>query len=876
MPKQFNTRVQNKHDVEANWLKATNFIPLAGEIIIYEPTDDYPTYRFKIGDGVLGTDGTITGTKVNDLSFISEKEGLAIGLDSDALGQAAAMSKEKLVIGDLNLGTISPSEITVSSAVSVGATTIPISIGRTAGVLIDRYFSQLADTPHNGFMLQIGSKYYPFKVTKDTLSGNVISGYSGTITLMDGFSVTEAIASGTKVTEIYMGAAVGEASFVANSKNLALGDNSAAFGNLTRTTIEGDAAFAEGCLTSAENVAAHAEGSGSVASGSASHAEGNSTVASGDYTHAEGNCSQATATYAHAEGNTSIASATSAHAEGNHTQALTAQSHAEGDNTIAGAYTDDSGTLITDGAGQSTHAEGSVSEAYGPAAHAEGQGTKAIGNNAHSEGNVTKAQANSSHAEGYKSLASGVAAHAEGFGGSVASGQGAHAEGTVTTASADSAHSEGYYTTASGSYAHAENSKSTASGHSSHAEGYNTKATGDRSHTEGNLTQATGYNSHAEGNENIVSGSQAHVEGYKNIAYGHNSHAEGHNNQAGDPDNITTDENGNDISNMQAEHAEGVNNKALGRISHVEGTGNTTYAYASHAEGQNNITYAMVSHVEGGGNICGVEGNQHDESNSTYSHVEGLNNTCTGKVSHVGGYKNTAAGDYQTVIGKFNANNINNIFEIGVGISVDDTDSYAGILSEDLHRNALAITKDGSFKLSAYNGPCDLPHSYIEGSGDAIIIQNDYNNSHISIGPSITLGANNVSINGSDGRIFFGNSLSLNSLGDLFIGASHNLTISATNSLNINMAYNVSKVQISGGLSVQHANSIFTVGDGVLIDSMDGIVISGSGSASITLDLSKAYYNNSEIATMDNLIGYGNELPDATDDTSPKFFVLVS
>lgn len=792
MPKQFNTRVQNKHDVEANWLKATNFIPLAGEIIIYEPTDDYPTYRFKIGDGVLGTDGTITGTKVNDLSFISEKEGLAIGLDSDALGQAAAMSKEKLVIGDLNLGTISPSEITVSSAVSVGATTIPISIGRTVGVLIDRYFSQLADTPHNGFMLQIGSKYYPFKVTKDTLSGNVISGYSGTITLMDGFSVTEAIASGTKVTEIYMGAAVGEASFVANSKNLALGDNSAAFGNLTRTTIEGDAAFAEGCLTSAENVAAHAEGSGSVASGSASHAEG------------------------------------------------------------------------------------SVSEAYGPAAHAEGQGTKAIGNNAHSEGNVTKAQANSSHAEGYKSLASGVAAHAEGFGGSVASGQGAHAEGTVTTASADSAHSEGYYTTASGSYAHAENSKSTASGHSSHAEGYNTKATGDRSHTEGNLTQATGYNSHAEGNENIVSGSQAHVEGYKNIAYGHNSHAEGHNNQAGDPDNITTDENGNDISNMQAEHAEGVNNKALGRISHVEGTGNTTYAYASHAEGQNNITYAMVSHVEGGGNICGVEGNQHDESNSTYSHVEGLNNTCTGKVSHVGGYKNTAAGDYQTVIGKFNANNINNIFEIGVGISVDDTDSYAGILSEDLHRNALAITKDGSFKLSAYNGPCDLPHSYIEGSGDAIIIQNDYNNSYISIGPSITLGANNVSINGSDGRISFGNSLSLNSSGDLFIGAPHNLTISATDSLNINMADNVSKVQISGGLSVQHANSIFTVGDGVLIDSMDGIVISGSGSASITLDLSKAYYNNSEIATMDNLIGYGNELPDATDDTSPKFFVLVS
>ena len=40
------TRIQNKNDIEANWLKATNFTPLKGEIIIY--TD---TLRFKIGDG---------------------------------------------------------------------------------------------------------------------------------------------------------------------------------------------------------------------------------------------------------------------------------------------------------------------------------------------------------------------------------------------------------------------------------------------------------------------------------------------------------------------------------------------------------------------------------------------------------------------------------------------------------------------------------------------------------------------------------------------------------------------------------------------------------------------------------------------------------
>ena len=30
----FNTRIQHKHDVEANWLKATTFAPKAGELII--------------------------------------------------------------------------------------------------------------------------------------------------------------------------------------------------------------------------------------------------------------------------------------------------------------------------------------------------------------------------------------------------------------------------------------------------------------------------------------------------------------------------------------------------------------------------------------------------------------------------------------------------------------------------------------------------------------------------------------------------------------------------------------------------------------------------------------------------------------------------
>ena len=80
--KTFNTRVQLKNDIEANWVKAVGFSPKSGELIIYNaevdnvttlPQDpetkqtlrdywiNYP--RVKIGDGE---------TNVNDLPFITD------------------------------------------------------------------------------------------------------------------------------------------------------------------------------------------------------------------------------------------------------------------------------------------------------------------------------------------------------------------------------------------------------------------------------------------------------------------------------------------------------------------------------------------------------------------------------------------------------------------------------------------------------------------------------------------------------------------------------------------------------------------------------------------------------------------------------------
>ena len=58
-------RFAQKHDVEANWNKATNFIPKAGEIIIYDADVNYSYPRIKVGDGT---------TKVSDLPFANSPE----------------------------------------------------------------------------------------------------------------------------------------------------------------------------------------------------------------------------------------------------------------------------------------------------------------------------------------------------------------------------------------------------------------------------------------------------------------------------------------------------------------------------------------------------------------------------------------------------------------------------------------------------------------------------------------------------------------------------------------------------------------------------------------------------------------------------------
>lgn len=64
MEKNIKTRIQHKHDTEADWNKATGFIPKIGELIVYDADETYSYPRFKVGDGI---------TSVVNLAFANEQ-----------------------------------------------------------------------------------------------------------------------------------------------------------------------------------------------------------------------------------------------------------------------------------------------------------------------------------------------------------------------------------------------------------------------------------------------------------------------------------------------------------------------------------------------------------------------------------------------------------------------------------------------------------------------------------------------------------------------------------------------------------------------------------------------------------------------------------
>lgn len=519
-------RIVNKHDTAENWAKATNFIPLNAELIVYDPDEEYSYPRFKIGDGITNVNSLPFIGNVGQLTeysgeiFNSYNNNNAFGPFTHAEGWQSSSGIKGYYFTKLELNENKTSAIFYLSKEQTAAemTEDTRDLNFSIDYAINDIISYVSGAKHLdvGKISAIDNELKTITVTalsnKTLEKGAYDTGVDDQIIYVLNKPTVGVAHFGhyahAEGEETY---AVERSSHAEGRKTVARGQYGHAEG---RQTVAHYAAHAEGYLSEALNTYAHAEGWDTEATGSGSHAEGRLSKAVGQFSHAEGSNTQAIGFNSHVEGNNTIASNINAHAEGFYTEASGEHSHSEGvlsKSTGSGSHAEG---MSTEASGGNSHSEGISSKSTAAASHAEGNSTTAAGDNSHAEGTQTQALSHSAHAEGRETVVeqSGTRGHAEGYKTTV-SGENAHAEGYMTKASNTNAHAEGSGTEASGLKSHAEGQASIASGENSHAEGRNSKATAINSHAEGYYTQANGEGSHVEGNQTIANGNYQHVEG---------------------------------------------------------------------------------------------------------------------------------------------------------------------------------------------------------------------------------------------------------------------------------------------------------------------------------------------------------------------------
>ena len=135
--KNLNSRIINKHDIEANWVKATNFIPKQGEIIVYDKDDNYNYPRVKIGDGVT----TIVALPFIDDNTLTNVSNLQTEVDNvkDSTSDEALNTKVNTIIQDIGALTIDFN--------NAESGTVPATNSDMLGGLPASSYLQVADFP---------------------------------------------------------------------------------------------------------------------------------------------------------------------------------------------------------------------------------------------------------------------------------------------------------------------------------------------------------------------------------------------------------------------------------------------------------------------------------------------------------------------------------------------------------------------------------------------------------------------------------------------------------------------------------------------------------------------------------------------------------
>lgn len=371
--KRLKARVAHKHKTEAEWYldvytaadsttkRSDPFIPLDGELIIFDTDESNTKKRFKFGDGK---------TDVIELPFVTSIKNI------------------------IDTGTSGVSQIPDNVADGFDFT----GKNPNATELDPSLTGKIAYGATGAFASAFGGK---------SAAMGKRSHAEGTTTIAKG-SYSHAEGSDS--------AAIGETSHAEGWKATAYGAGAHAEG---KNTLAGSAySHAEGVNSRATNEAAHAEGYNTYANGYASHTEGRSNIADGNHAHAEGNSTRAPGLNSHSEGEETHANGYASHAEGRGPTAAGEASHAEGLYTKALAdysHTEgDNNTVSTDAEGG--HAEGKGNTVTGAYAHAEGSHNTVSGLSAHVEGQHNTVTGDYAHASGTKNHVTNSGAHALGIG----------------------------------------------------------------------------------------------------------------------------------------------------------------------------------------------------------------------------------------------------------------------------------------------------------------------------------------------------------------------------------------------------------------------------------------------------------------------------
>lgn len=103
-------RIVHKHDTQSHWENATDFVPMMGEIIIYDVDENYDYERMKIGDGE---------TVVGLLPFISAEDSSEIIIDDELSATSVNPVQNKVIAEALDtlIGDI-PVQEQITTAIS--------------------------------------------------------------------------------------------------------------------------------------------------------------------------------------------------------------------------------------------------------------------------------------------------------------------------------------------------------------------------------------------------------------------------------------------------------------------------------------------------------------------------------------------------------------------------------------------------------------------------------------------------------------------------------------------------------------------------------------------------------------------------------------